>query len=56
MPRRFENLAMWFRFTRRAEVAHIARDENGNRFEMGKCGRALWPGVEWFGALHSGGA
>jgi hypothetical protein len=27
MPRRFENLAVWFRFTRRAEVANIARDE-----------------------------
>ena len=27
IPRRFENLAVWFLFMRRAEVAAIARDE-----------------------------
>ena len=27
MPHRFENLAVWFLFTRRAEVGAITRDE-----------------------------
>src|SRR5258705_141972 len=34
MPRRFENLAVWFLFTRRAEVAVIARDEQCCRWQI----------------------
>jgi len=41
--------------TCRRNGLHRARQIAG-ALEMRLCGRALWPGDEWFGALHSGGA
>ena len=37
-------------------VASIARVRWRAHLKMRLYDRALWPGVEWFGALHSGGA